>query len=252
MLKKPSITIITPVFNSERFISSCIENVIAQNCKDLEHLIIDGGSTDQTVQIVQSYASIHSHVRIISEKDNGQSDAMNKGIRAAKADLISFLNADDLYAPFILNRVLMLFTQNTKLDFAVGNCRVIDQEGSTIFINRPKRLMDYHFYSYKEPFPINPAAYFYKKSIHDDVGYYNTDNHYNMDYEFLLKAVRKYQLVYFEEDWGIMLHHEDAKTANDMESGRMESRKKEVFQKEYSKLTLSQKVKVFSYKLKPF
>ena len=75
------ISVITPVFNGERFIESCIRSVIDQNCPDVEHLIIDGCSTDRTLEIVKQYSETYPHIRWVSEKDKGQSDAMNKGIR---------------------------------------------------------------------------------------------------------------------------------------------------------------------------
>ena len=77
------LSIITPVYNSERFIATCIEAVIKQDCVKLEHIIIDGGSTDQTVPIIRQYADRYPHIRWQSEPDRGQSDAMNKGIAMA-------------------------------------------------------------------------------------------------------------------------------------------------------------------------
>lgn len=74
------LSIITPVFNGKRFIEFCIKNVSEQNCPDAEHIIVDGGSTDGTVEIVKSYADKYPHIRWISKKDRGQSDAMNKGM----------------------------------------------------------------------------------------------------------------------------------------------------------------------------
>ena len=78
------ISVVTPVYQGRRFIKSCIETVIAQACADAEHIIIDGGSTDGTVEIIELYAERHPHIRWISEKDKGQSDALNKGIGMAR------------------------------------------------------------------------------------------------------------------------------------------------------------------------
>ncbi|ACF14962.1 glycosyltransferase involved in cell wall biogenesis [Chloroherpeton thalassium ATCC 35110] len=97
-LDKIKLTVITPVFNGEAFIEGCLQNVIEQNCPFAEHLIVDGGSKDKTVKILEDYSKKHSHIRFISENDNGQSDAMNKGIKMAKGDIISFLNVDDIYS----------------------------------------------------------------------------------------------------------------------------------------------------------
>jgi glycosyltransferase involved in cell wall biosynthesis len=85
----------TPVYNGQRFIEFCIKNVIDQHCSHAEHIIVDGGSTDGTVEIIKSYAEKYPHIRWISEKDNGQSDAMNKGISMAKGEILGVLNVDD-------------------------------------------------------------------------------------------------------------------------------------------------------------
>src|SRR3954451_18802557 len=79
----PILSIITPVFNGERFIAECIESVVGQNCIGVEHIVVDGRSTDRTVEIVRERAHVHSHLRWISEPDRGQSDALNKGIAMA-------------------------------------------------------------------------------------------------------------------------------------------------------------------------
>jgi glycosyltransferase involved in cell wall biosynthesis len=246
----PKLSIITPVYNSITFIEKCIQNVIDQNCSEnVEHLIVDAGSTDGTFEIIKEYTSKYTHIRYISEPDKGQSDAMNKGIKLAKGEIISFLNADDAYNPFVIKRVLQLF-QHKNLSFAVGNCRLIYDQGDTIYINRPQRLKDYHFFSGKLPFPINPCAYFYKKEIHNhpNIGLYNEQNHYNMDYEFLLKCSLHYPMTYFNEDWGVMLEHPNAKTSSDKNNNTLLERKKELFDRIYKTAPVSVKIKSFIYK----
>ena len=99
------ISVITPVYNGESFIESCIKIVIEQNCGDVEHIIVDGGSQDGTVTIIKQYAEKYPHIRWISEADQGQSDAMNKGLDMAKGNIISFLNVDDYYEPLVLNKI---------------------------------------------------------------------------------------------------------------------------------------------------
>ncbi|MGK7941459.1 MAG: glycosyltransferase, partial [Crocosphaera sp.] len=83
------ITVITPVYNGETFIESCIKIVIEQNCSHLEHIIVDGGSKDGTVDIIRKYAEQYAHIRWLSESDKGQSDAMNKGIKMAKGEILA-------------------------------------------------------------------------------------------------------------------------------------------------------------------
>jgi glycosyltransferase involved in cell wall biosynthesis len=103
------ISVITPVYNGEQFIAACIQVVIDQQCPDVEHIIIDGGSNDQTVDIIKRYAEQYSHIRWLSEKDQGQSDAMNKGITMAKGEIIAILNVDDDYEANVLNHITEIF-----------------------------------------------------------------------------------------------------------------------------------------------
>lgn len=243
------LSIITPVFNSVAFIETCILNVVQQKCTQLEHIIVDAASTDGTVDIIKQYAEKYPHIRWISEPDKGQSDAMNKGIQMAQADIISFLNVDDLYTNFVLNRVLDIFNQHPNFEFIAGNCRLYDFEGNLLYYNRPQRIKNYHLFSYTEPFPINPAAYFYKKQIHERAGYYTVDNHLTMDYEFILQASLHCNMIYFNEDWGIAIYHEQSKTQNEIHQNQMFERKRQTFEKIYNAISIKIKILAVLYAL---
>ncbi len=243
------LSIITPTYNSVQFIEACIKNVIEQKCDFVEHLIIDAGSIDGTVGIIKQYAEKYSHIKWISEKDSGQSDAMNKGIKLAKGEYIGFLNVDDGYMQFTLTRVLELIKRYKNPVVLVGNCKLIGQDYFVKYINRPQKMQAYHLYSKTEPYPINPSAYFYSKKIHENpnVGYYNQENHYSMDYEFFLKTVLCYSIIYFNEDWGFMLEHPQAKTTQD--SDLIAERKEKLFQSYYNIAPSKVKLKAKIYKL---
>ena len=247
MSKPYFLTIITPVFNNSFFIEACMQNVIKQNCINVEHLIIDGASTDGTIEIVKKYAEKFEHIKWVSETDKGQSDAMNKGIKLAKGEIIGFLNADDGYFNFTLNRITQIFKRNKDIQFVVGNCKLVNEKSELIYINRPARLRHYHFYSKKVPYPINPVSYFYKKNIHENefVGMYNESNFHNMDYEFLLKACLIVNLIYFNEDWGYMLEHPNAVTSKDV---NIQSRKNSLHKKYFNAAPLKVKVLAQLYK----
>ena len=97
-MSRPLLSILTPTFNAESCISQCLENVISQGFTDLEHLVVDGKSTDSTSDLVRDLAASHPHIRLISEDDGGQFDALNKGIRQARGSIIGLLNADSFVA----------------------------------------------------------------------------------------------------------------------------------------------------------
>lgn len=248
------LSIITPCFNAKQFISNCIENVIQQNCPNIEHLILDGGSTDGTIELIESYTRHYSHIRFLSEQDKGQSDAMNKGIQLAKGTYIGFLNADDGYMPFTLNRVVELIKRQQQPVVLVGNCKLVTTDFQVRYINRPQRLQAYHLYSGLEPYPINPCAYFYAKTIHthSGVGLYDIENHFNMDYDFFLKVCLHFPLIYHNEDWGYMLDHAEAKTAKDQLSSKLEERKKFLLQERLIRAPKIIKLQSYLYKLKKY
>jgi glycosyltransferase involved in cell wall biosynthesis len=196
------LTIITPVFNGSRYIRKCLENVANQAVPGIEHLIMDGASTDGTAGIACEFAQSHPHVRVISEKDKGQSDAMNKGIALARGTIIGFLNADDLYEPGVLPRVPEIFRNLPEPSFVCGNLNIWNPDGSFRHLNRPSRISFLDILSGNFEIPYNPSAYFYHKSLHDKVGLYDTEDHFAMDFEFLVRAASVIDFQYFDEIWG--------------------------------------------------
>lgn len=216
------LSIITPVYNGKRFVEFCIRNVIEQQCQDSEHIIIDGGSTDGTVDVIKNYAEKYSHIRWISEKDKGQSDAMNKGVEMARGEILGFLNADDYYEPNVLGRIVEIFKSLSEPSLLVGNCNVWGNNGELQWVNKPKNLQLTELLTGEEsrnPFPVNPSAYFYHKSLHKKIGLYNVDEHFTMDVDFLLRSVREATVVYVDETLGNFRYISGTKTYNDMNYG---------------------------------
>ncbi len=219
--KRPLLTIVTPVFNGVAFVEQCAENVANQGPEPIEHLFMDGGSLDGTVEMLESLGYRYPHIRFQSGPDGGQSSALNKGIRLARADVIGILNVDDYYEPGILGRVVDLFRGVDEPTLLVGNCNVRNHDGSISFINRPRRLRPWQLLLGTElvQFPLNPSAYFYHRCIHEIVGEYAEDEHYAMDLDFLLRASRAVSIRYVDETWGNFWLREGCKTVEGGASG---------------------------------
>ncbi|NWF57766.1 MAG: glycosyltransferase [Fischerella sp.] len=242
------ISIITPVYNGDRFIEACIKNVIEQNCSEIEHIIVDGDSKDRTVEIIKLYAYKYPHIRWISEKDKGQSDAMNKGIAMAKGEILGILNVDDFYEPNVLNRVLEIFKDLPEPSLLVGNCNIWGNNGHINNVNKPSRLKleDLLLGSDINPFPANPSAYFYHTSLHQIIGMYKVDEDYAMDLDFILRSVKHATVKYVDEVWGNFRLIEGTKTFNNVKTGRNIKSKKLIFDLYRKELSLSKRTVLVS------
>jgi glycosyltransferase involved in cell wall biosynthesis len=206
------LSVITPVFNGAKYIRKCLENVAQQATVEIEHLVLDGASTDGTVEFVAEFALKNPHVRLISEKDKGQSDAMNKGIELAKGAILGFLNVDDYYEPYVLPRVLEIFKDLPEPSFVCGNLNIWNADGSFRHFNKPDRISLVELASCCFEWPYNPSAYFYHKSLHQFTGQYNVENHFCMDYEFIMEAAKHLNLRHVDELWGNFFMAEGSKT----------------------------------------
>lgn len=225
----PLITVITACKNAKASILSCLESTTAQICTEVsvEHLIIDGASTDGTIEIIKEYQNRHPHIRLISEPDNGQSQALNKSIRHAKGTIIGLLNADDCYSLGTLLRASTIFKVQSDPTILVGNCRIADQKGQELGINKPNHLRLVDLLS-GAPAPYNPCAYFYHRSLHQQIGFYDETDPYTMDLDFLLRAVQVANVVYVDRILGTFVWHPESKTFQLFEAGELEERCQQV------------------------
>ncbi|MCK9401453.1 MAG: glycosyltransferase [Bacteroidales bacterium] len=202
------ISIITPSLNSAAYLQDAIDSVMMQEYKNVEHIVVDGGSSDGTMEILKR----NPHLIWVSEKDGGQADAMNKGFRMSSGDIIGYLNADDYYYPDAFKSIIPYFLNGC--DFVVGKIKVMFSDGSFL-INDPQTDFDKMIRHWEqEAFCVNPVGYFYTRKVQGEVGGYNSDNHYAMDLEFLLNSAKKFRLTkMFEENiLGVFRFVEQCKT----------------------------------------
>ncbi len=202
------ISIITPAYNAGKFIEDAIKCVQQQNYPNFEHIIIDAGSTDDTLKILNKYP----HLKWISEKDDGQSDAMNKGFDLSTGDIIGYLNADDYYNPDVFNTIVKYFNDGAL--FVQGKIKV-EQENSS-FINDAKTNF-HEIIRHWEPeaFCVNPVGYFYRREVQQKVGGFDINNHFSMDLQFLIGAAKYFPFTRVSEDiiLGVFRYYEQTKTA---------------------------------------
>tara|TARA_B100001142_G_C14312075_1_gene647021 strand:+ start:966 stop:1736 length:771 start_codon:yes stop_codon:yes gene_type:complete len=195
MIKELKISIITVVLNSASTIKDTIESIISQNYKNIEYIVIDGGSTDGTIEIVQAY---EKHIAYFSsEIDSGIYDAMNKGIIAASGDVIGILNSDDFYPnSFVVSNVAESFHRYSCN--AVYGDLVYVKAYDVSKIVRYWQAGEYSTLKIKNGWMLPHPTFFVKKKVYERYGLYDKDLRYSADYEMILKLLYKHNIsVYY-------------------------------------------------------
>lgn len=195
MTKLPRITVITPSFNQGDYIEATIQSVLSQGYQDLEYIVMDGGSTDHTLDILRRY---DGQLQWISEKDRGQSDALNKGFRRATGEIIAFLNSDDRYEPESLLTVGRIFAERPDVMWLTGRCRNIDHDDNEIrglitsYKNFWLRLRSFKVLQVLN-FISQPAT-FWRREVYESVGDLDEGLHYAMEYDYWMRIGQQYRL----------------------------------------------------------
>ena len=204
-------SIITPSFNSGDTLERAIQSVISQDYEDFEHIIVDGGSSDRTGEILEKYP----HLKWISEADDGQVDAMKKGFSMAEGDLIGYLNADDYYLEGTFLNVAEAFKDH-EIKMVVGKVRVYSEENDSWWVNDPAVDIDSMLRHWeKDAFCVNPVGYFYRKEVQDQVPL-NRENDDKQDLEFLIGVADRFPGGIRKENriFGEFINSFDTKTSN--------------------------------------
>ena len=183
-MKNPKISIITVVKNNKSYIEKNILSLLSQKYKNYEHIIIDGGSTDGTLEIIDKYKKSISS--FISEKDEGTYHAMNKGIDLASGDIIGILNSDDYFYDDALKIVKSYFETKLELDFLFGSVHKFSLRHG--FFPR-KIYWTFNFYT------THSVGFFIKKTSQKKLGYYNTKYKYSSDYDLFYRMIVKHKMV---------------------------------------------------------
>lgn len=186
----PLVTVVTPSFNQGRFIKETIESVLTQDYPNVEYIVVDGGSTDETVEILKSYGD---RIRWVSEKDNGQADAVNKGIRMARGQIIGWLNSDDIYLPGAIHEAVRILSGNACLGMVYGEGYHVAESGEIIerYPTEPfnyKRLAEVCF--------VCQPTGFLRRDALMQVGLLREDLHLCLDYELWMRIGKQYQIAY--------------------------------------------------------
>ncbi|MFB3764905.1 MAG: glycosyltransferase family 2 protein [Methanotrichaceae archaeon] len=206
---KPLVSIITPSFNQDKFIEYAILSVKNQCYPNIEHIIIDGRSTDNTLDIIRKYEGEYN-LRWISEPDQGQSDAINKGFKMAKGEIIGWINSDDAYfSKYTIDKVAKFFEDHEKATIAYGDAIYIDSKNTVIRILPV--LPAFKYSALKTQNVLAQPSVFFKKCIVDEYKL-NPFLHHAMDYDFWLRIGEHNKFFRINEILSCFRLHEASKT----------------------------------------
>jgi glycosyltransferase involved in cell wall biosynthesis len=199
------ISIITPSFNQGAYIEQAIQSVLRQDHPEIEHIVMDGGSTDDTVDILKR----HPHLRWVSERDRGQADALNKGFALAKGEIVGWLNSDDYYQENIFGSVAAHF-RATGAQWLIGNLAdAFDDGEQPVFRRSPIVTFDSLV---RNPDIVRQQPTFFRREALNSAGGWNADRYMVMDYDLWIRLAKISAPVMIDEDWAYFRNHAAQKT----------------------------------------
>lgn len=202
----PTVTIVTPSFNQGRFIGETIESVLSQDYSPLEYLIMDGGSTDSTLEVLKSYGG---RLTWVSEKDRGQAHAINKGWTRARGDILAWLNSDDIYLPGAVSKAVAFLQDHPECGAVYGEGYHIGEEGQIIerypteAFNR-QRLIETCY--------ICQPTVFIRKGVIEKIGSLDESLHYCMDYDLWFRFAKEFDFGYIPDFLACTRFYPETKT----------------------------------------
>ncbi len=207
-MSEPVVTVVTPSYNQGGFIRATIESVLSQDYPRIEYIIMDGGSNDETAAVVKDYSS---RLTFISEKDRGQSHAINKGFQMARGSIVSWLNSDDLYLPGAVRNAVTTFGRSPSAGAVYGEGYLIDRAGNVT--SRFPCTEDFNLWKlvHLSDYILQQTVYFRKEAL-SRVGYLDEDLHYVMDWDILIRIGMQYPLLYVPAYMGCLREYPEAKS----------------------------------------
>ena len=205
----PLVTIVTPSFNQARFLRSAIESVLVQDHPRIEYVVVDGGSTDGSVDILASFGN---RVTWCSEPDNGQAHAINKGLRDSRGEIVGWLNGDDVLAPGAVSAVVKAFEAHPEIGLVYGNGSILDEEGRVV-----RRFHEIEPFSawrllYGLDYILQPAAFFRRDALMR-AGWLDERLNFALDWDLWIRLAACSEVAYLDEELAGSRVHASTKTS---------------------------------------
>lgn len=219
------ISIVTPSFNQVEYLEETIDSVLSQGVDDLEYIIMDGGSTDGSVDIIKRYEKHLHHWE--SGPDGGQVCAINAGFKKSSGDILAYLNSDDVYFPGVLNKVRNKFESNERLELLYGDNAVLYPDGR--IVGKPKISFDFDICLNAFLMVQQPSS-FWSRRIYSAVGGFNENYQFCFDYDFFLKVGKAVTdshacIEHVQDLWSQFRVHDTSKTITSQREFSLETRR---------------------------
>ena len=210
------VSIITPSYNQAPYLEQTIQSVIGQEYPGIEYLVIDGGSTDNSVEIIQRHAGRLAYW--VSEKDRGQAEAINKGLARAKGEILAWLNSDDYYLPHTISAAVKCFENNPDVVMVYGDMLAVDEKGQTLNLLKYKQLSLEDLLCFQI---IGQPSVFFRRSALEKTGQLDTTFHFMLDHHLWIRLAQQGRILHVPQIWSAARYHAAAKNrARAAEFGR--------------------------------
>lgn len=214
------ISIVTPSLNHGDFIAQAIQSCLIQQPLSFEHVVMDGGSKDQTLSVLKKYP----HLAWVSESDQGKTDALNKGFKKTKGEILGWLCADDYFLPDTFRKVIAYFDADPALNVLVGRAKVVDQDGNFLFDQEEPGPQGFTHQGmirfWNNPMLPQPSIFF-RRRVLEEIGFLDESLPSYMDYEFFLRLSSRYSFKRVPDFFSCIRFHDGSESVRDMASGRL-------------------------------
>lgn len=205
----PKISVVTPSFNQAEYLERTLRSVLDQGYENLEYIVIDGGSTDGSVEIIRKYE--HRLTYWVSQADRGQADAINQGLRRATGEWVAWQNSDDIYFPGSFHDLVQAAARHPEAGLIVGDLMLIDAH------DRPLRDIRYVKPSHQalkaEGMLLANQASFWRRDVQRELGWLDEAYHCSFDYEWFLRLTEHVEAIHVNQIWGALRLHDETKTS---------------------------------------
>jgi hypothetical protein len=203
---QPLVSIVTPSFNQAQYLEQTIRSVLDQNYPRIEYFIIDGGSTDGSVEIIKKYES--KLAGWVSEKDQGQADAISKGFARCTGEIVAWINSDDYYLPNAIRSAAEALINNPAAGLVYGGTIAVDETGRTIHLPKYDQWTLEDLLTFKI---IGQPAVFMRRSVLEQVGFLDLSYHFLLDHQLWIRMASRAPMIYVSQRWAAGRFHAQAK-----------------------------------------